>query len=48
MTCLGVTETVGLDIQTTGIQDDLSDFLRVGFLVDGLRGQDLVAMLSKH
>lgn len=47
-TCLGVTETVGLDIKTRRVQDYLSDFLRIRFLVHSLRGQDLVATLSKY
>lgn len=45
-TCLGVTETIGLDIQTRSVQDNLGDFLRVSFLVHSLRGEDLVATLS--
>lgn len=44
MTCLGVTETVRFGIQTRSVQDNLSDLLRVGFLLRSLRGQDLVTI----
>lgn len=48
ITCLGVTETVGFNIKTGGLQDDFGDSLRLSLLVDGSGGQDLVATLSKH
>lgn len=44
MTCLGVTETVRFGIQTSGVQDNLGDLFKVGFLLRSLRGQDLVTI----